>query len=136
MAIAIFTELTLHVIAYVHSRQNWPRLPTEIGFPILFTVSWSGYSMDFIMSWALVLATVHCSVARMWIRSARTVISSVHCVFNSRTGQSFSSMALDPSSRTGAVSVHCWCRVSFIDRHLIFKDPVYGTGGPKLHDLC
>ena len=53
-----------------------------------------------------------------------------------QTGQSHShGWYRPPFLAKGTVSVHWWCRMLFTDRHLIFRDKVHGTGGPKLRDL-
>ena len=44
MTITIITELTIHVSTCVHSKRNWPWLPTGTGSPTFFMISWGGYS--------------------------------------------------------------------------------------------
>ena len=94
--------------------------------------------MYVIASWPLVLAT--CALLRhVNVNEANMNgdhFTTVHCVIIMELDEAtLMDGTAPPCLARGTVSVHCWCPMSFTDRHLIFRDKVYGTGGPKLRVL-
>ena len=151
MTITIITELALHISTWVHSKQNWPWLPTGIGSPIFFMISWSGYSWlssPVILSWPLVLATrMYTAPARecghgqheWWSLHHSTLFHHtcvIHCVIITE---------LDKDILMDGTGPFFWreqcpfiagvaCR-SLTDSSHLDIGTAHETGGPKLRDL-